>query len=44
MEKVCEQYEKERDRYKKKMNETDDEKKKENTRLYIINIRMIYIN
>lgn len=29
MEKVCEQYEKERDRYKKKMNETDDEKKKE---------------
>jgi hypothetical protein len=24
MEKVCEQYEKERDRYKKKMNETDD--------------------
>ena len=29
MEKVCEQYEKERDRYKKKMNETDDEKKKD---------------
>lgn len=29
MEKVCEQYEKERDRYKKKMNEADDEKKKE---------------